>query len=74
MGVTATARGKGDALLTTMITILVLALIALDFHPDYNLLAAYRESYKVTNAETVLDQLAMAALGTFFFAVFCFNM
>ena len=74
MGVTATTRGKGYALLTVIITILILALIALDFHADYHLFAAYRESYKVTNSKTVLDQLAMPALRTFFLPLFCFNM
>ena len=32
VGVTATARGQGDALLTVITAILILALIALDFH------------------------------------------
>lgn len=74
MGITATSTGKGYLLLPVIITILILALVALDFHTDNHFLAAYRETNKVTNTETVLDQLAMTALGTYFFTLFCFNM
>lgn len=74
MGVAATARGKGDILLPVIVTVFVLALVTLHLHADYHLLAADRKTYEVTNAESVLDQMTMAALGTCLYASFRFDM
>ena len=74
MGVTATARGKGDVFLPVIVAMPVLAFVALYLHADYYLLATNGETYEVTNAETVLDQMVMTTLGTDFYALFRFHM
>lgn len=48
--------------------------VALAFHTDYYLFAAYRESDRIPDTKTVLDQLTMTALRTYFFTLFCFYM
>lgn len=74
MGVTATARGKLNVFLPVVAAIRVLALVALNFHADYHLLATDGETYEVANPKAVLDQMQMATLGTTFYPLFCFNM
>ena len=54
VGVATTASGKGNILLTVVITILVLALVALHFHADYDLFATNGKTYEVTNTVTIL--------------------
>lgn len=70
MGVTATARGKWNVFLPVVAAIRVLALVALNFHADYHLLATDGETYEVANPKAVLDQMQMATLGTTFYRSF----
>ena len=73
MDIATTACCKRSLLLMVVITTLVFALVALDFYTDYHLLSTYRKTNKVTCAKTILDQMIVATLWTFFFTFFPFN-
>lgn len=66
VGIATTARGKGDGLLLVVTATLVLALVALHPHAEYHLLAIDGEANEVTDAISVLHQMAVPTFGTLF--------
>ena len=68
----AAACGEGNTLL--LVIVAVATLIALYFHEDKHLLAAYGKSDKVTHPVAILHQMALSAPRTHFFSLFCLDM
>ena len=70
--VTAAAGGKRDVLL--LVIVAGAALVALDLHPYYYLLATERKTDKVTDTIAVLHQMTLFALRTYRKPAFRFHM
>ena len=74
MGVGTTACRKWDVLLLVVIAAIAFALVALRFHTYDNFLASYRQAWEIPCTVSVLDQIALSALGTSFLRLFALHM
>ena len=74
VGVGTTACRKWDVLLLVVIATIAFALVALHFHTYDDFLASYRQAKEIPCTVSVLDQIALSALGTSLLRLFALHM